>query len=87
MKTKLLRKIRKRFSWRLETEGNPNYGTYLVMDHQKQVVTKASGFRGLLSEIIYVATGFDTYHDWLRRHNKRARRAEYLRTLKPSDEL
>lgn len=87
MNTKLLRKIRKRFSWKPVASDHLRYGPQLIIDHKEHTVTEVLGFNAVIEEVMYLSVGFFTYRDWRNTRFKRAQRAEYLRTLKPAPEL
>jgi hypothetical protein len=84
MNTKLLRKIRKRFTFNscdrhIDDHGH-RFFAYVVMDHRKERVIYCETFANVVSEMIYRGTGFFTWHDWFVRRASRREKLRYLKT-------
>lgn len=84
MKAKLLRKIRKRFEWKLNqpTKQNSQHVKQVLIDHEKQRVYEYGNTIEMLSDIFEAAMGTASSIAYLQRRQKRNNINKYRQALK-----
>ena len=79
MKTRYLKKLRKRYSWKWKPDSiNSEFGSWVILDHKKKEVLHWYSAHAFISQTLSDAKAYEFDH----RQRERARNLKYIQQLK-----
>lgn len=84
MKTKFLKKVRKRFSWRYDHADYESCAPYrwILIDHKKQSTQRFYGINSIANHIIGEILGSYSYFNRIKLRAKREQKLRYNKEIK-----